>query len=718
MIYLVKDTPRNTAHRGPCMFTRLVEKIKHFAVTFRFSILSIFIVLFSAGLLSLIGFTYHRMSANITDVSSRLIKQISAFVYHEIVDVQLRSAELTSQSLAQLIKQNVLNLDNEESFLEYSYNILQSQSLPIVQIIEWGDKNGNYYGQEREPNGRILTNIIHRTGKEVKQTIIYRDATGKIIKTIHTTTQYDPRIRPWYIDASQAKHFTWTQLFIFKHISSEFLGMAAVTPVYDHSGTLKGVVGVGIRIDYLASVIQDIHVSQHGSIYIITHNGKLIATSHEEHKNFVTLTDIHDLGFPAITNAYEYYLSTKNENFILTEKDDSYIAKFFFLPNYTSEKWMIGIVAPESDFIGTLRKDNFIISVIGFIILGLGILIVMRLVNWIVRPLNKIASNTEKIKNFNLEDTPPIRSRIKEVMHIANAISSMKKGLLSFQKYVPASLVRQLIETGEDARIGGSKKHLAILFTDVKDFTTLAESKNPNELIQLVCEYLDALSSIIVSHKGTIDKYIGDSIMAFWGAPLDEEFPCEQAARTALACKLRSNELNTLWTAKGKPALFTRFGIHFGEAIVGNIGSKERLNYTALGDSINMASRLESINKLYGSQIIVSENVYHIIKRQFILRMLDYVYLKGKTEPTYLYELIAENDSPPPYDLEKYSDLFHSAFHAYQQKNWQTAVELFNACLFIYPNDTIAPLFISRCQFLMKNPPDATWNGAWLLVEK
>lgn len=700
------------------MFTRLIEKIKHFAVTFRFSILTIFIVLFTTGLLSLIGFTYYRMSGNITDVSSRLIKQISSFVYHEIVDVQLHSAELTSQSLAQLIKQNVLNVNNEESFLEYSYNILKSQSLPIVQIIEWGDKNGNYYGQEREPNGRILTNIIHRTGSDVKQTIIYRDASGNITQTVHTTTNYDPRVRPWYIDAAQTKQFTWTKLFIFKHISSQFLGMAAVTPVYDNTGILKGVVGIGIRVDYLANVIRDIHISQHGSIYIMTNDKKLIATSHEEHKNFVTLTPIHDLGFPAISNAFEYYLSTQNESFILNEKDDHYIAKFSTLPSYTSEKWIVGIIAPESDFIGTLRKDNLIIALLGFIILGLGIVIVLRLVNWIVRPLNKIAADTKKIKNFNLEESPPIRSRIKEVMHIANAISSMKKGLLSFQKYVPATLVRQLIETGEDARIGGAKKQLAILFTDVKNFTTLAESTNPNALVQLVCEYLDELSSIIVSNKGTIDKYIGDSIMAFWGAPLDEEFPCEQAAKAALACARRSNELNALWISRSQSALFTRFGIHFGEAIVGNIGSRERLNYTALGDSINMASRLESINKYYKTQITVSEPVYHMIKHKFILRMIDYVYLKGKKEPTYLYELIAENSSQLSFDVAKYTTTFHSAFHAYQQQQWLTAIEIFEACLILYPSDTIAPLLIERCKFLAKNPPESHWDGAWHLVEK
>lgn len=378
----------------------------------------------------------------------------------------------------------------------------------------------------------------------------------------------------------------------------------------------------------------------------------------------------------------------------------------------------MAILAPDTDFIGTLRKDNLIIAMLGLFILAVGIYIVLKLVSWIVEPLNKIAKETEKIKLFNLEDSPPIRSRIKEVMRIADAISSMKKGLLSFQKYVPATLVRQLIQEGVDAKIGGSKKQLVILFSDIKDFTTLSEHMDPNELMILVCEYFDALSNIIVAQRGTIDKYIGDSIMAFWGAPLDEAFPCEQAAKAALACKTKSDQLNAVWGQNNKPILFTRIGLHLGDAIVGNLGSTERLNYTAIGDSINIASRLEAINKLYGTQIIVSDPVYSIIKDKFILRMIDCVILKGKTEASYLYELIAEDITDVSFDIQSYSDLFTSAFSHYQKKQWDEAIYLFNASINIYPADTIAPLFIQRCEHFKINPPEGSWKGAWQILEK
>jgi len=215
--------------------------------------------------------------------------------------------------------------------------------------------------------------------------------------------------------------------------------------------------------------------------------------------------------------------------------------------------------------------------------------------------------------------------------------------------------------------LAAAKKTIAILFSDIKNFTSIAEEMDPDQLTHLICEYFDELSKIIISNKGTIDKFIGDSIMAFWGAPLSEEKPCFHAAKSALISLHYLEILNAKWQSEGKPKLLTRFGIHIGEAIVGNIGSAERLNYTAVGDAINIASRLENINKIYGTKIIVSEDVYQFIKDQFVLRMLDHVTLKGKAKVSYIYELIAEDVNQIPYDIHAYSTQFSKGFAFYQK---------------------------------------------------
>jgi adenylate cyclase len=335
----------------------------------------------------------------------------------------------------------------------------------------------------------------------------------------------------------------------------------------------------------------------------------------------------------------------------------------------------------------------------------------------VVRPLKKITADIVRIKNFDLSGDLRVNSRIKEISYIADALTSMKKGLRTFQRYIPRTLVRQLIETGEDARIGGVKKPLAILFSDIKDFTTIAEQVDPYELTPHICDYFDALSQIIVLNNGTIDKYIGDAIMAFWGAPQHVDEPAIFAARTALRCIARSTELNNQWQMEGKPIFYTRIGIHLGDAIVGNLGSSERINYTAIGDTTNIASRLEGINKFYGTQIIVSDSVYQNIKDHFVLRMIDRVAVKGKQIYTDIYELIAETRDEVSFDLERYMVVFGKGFTAYKNSYWDEAIHHFRKCLEIYPEDTVAQVFINRCMHFKIHPPIA-WTGVWQLHEK
>jgi adenylate cyclase len=303
---------------------------------------------------------------------------------------------------------------------------------------------------------------------------------------------------------------------------------------------------------------------------------------------------------------------------------------------------------------------------------------------------------------------------------MSNALMTMTHGLQSFRKYVPASLVRQLIELGEEVKLGGEEVELTTFFSDVAGFTSVAEMMRPQEVMSHISDYLEHLSKIILEEKGTIDKYIGDAIMAFWGAPVRQLDAPVLACRAALACQRKVVELNQVWAQAGKPLMPTRIGIHTGLAVVGNVGFTERMNYTAVGDSINLASRLEGINKIYGTQIIISDSTYQKVADQFFCRLLDIVAVKGKTQGQKIYELIGEKKAAMSLSLEGFCRDYEHGIQAYLNQDWQQALAVFHDLQHQRANDPALALFVRRCEEFQKHPvalPEH-WDGTIMLLEK
>ena len=204
---------------------------------------------------------------------------------------------------------------------------------------------------------------------------------------------------------------------------------------------------------------------------------------------------------------------------------------------------------------------------------------------------------------------------------------------------MPSDLVKILIKSKKEIKIGGSEKNLAIMFTDIESFTTISEKLLTKELTQYLSEYFDVMEKVISNHEGTIDKYIGDAVMAFWGAPLDIDDPIEKAVRTSLLLQEKLLVFNDELFEKAGVRFNTRIGVHYGKTLVGNIGSNDRMNYTVIGDSVNIAARLENINKVYKTKIIISNEVYEKVASKFDIAYLDELELKGKSISTKIYEV-------------------------------------------------------------------------------
>jgi adenylate cyclase len=229
---------------------------------------------------------------------------------------------------------------------------------------------------------------------------------------------------------------------------------------------------------------------------------------------------------------------------------------------------------------------------------------------------------------------------IREIDELGHSVSTMRTLVQTFSNFVPKRLVQQLVETGDAMTLGGARREVTILFTDVVNFTGITENRDPAQVMQYTSRYFAALSDAIMANKGTVDKFIGDAVMAIWNAPIEDENHVANACAAVLGCIEANRELNAVFEREGWPVYNTRFGLHVGDVVVGNIGSADRMNYTVLGATVNLAARLESLNKNYQTTALVSEAVKQRVESRFEFRAVDRIKPKGFVAEFQVYELV------------------------------------------------------------------------------
>lgn len=286
----------------------------------------------------------------------------------------------------------------------------------------------------------------------------------------------------------------------------------------------------------------------------------------------------------------------------------------------------------------------------------------------------------------------------------------------AFQQYMAPEVIRQVLDRPELLRLGGDEKQLTAMFSDIRGFTALSEGLTPSGLVELLNEYFSEMTEVIFKHGGTLDKYIGDAIMAFWGAPLDIPDHAEKACRAALEMKDALERLQQRWQQQGRPRIDIGIGINTGPMLVGNMGSERRFNYTIMGDSVNLASRLEGVTKSFGTRAIISESTRAEVPSAVTVRELDMIRVKGKSKPVTIYELLG-----PGEDHARWDDLirrFGDALQCYREGRWSEALALFERLQRDYPNDGPTRTFIERCADLIEEPPAELWDGVYVMRSK
>lgn len=334
----------------------------------------------------------------------------------------------------------------------------------------------------------------------------------------------------------------------------------------------------------------------------------------------------------------------------------------------------------------------------------------------IAAPLSRVAGELRHVEAFALEQVRRHPSRLREIASLSGAIAEMAAGLSAFRKFIPADLVRGLLRQGVEASPGGSVRELSVMFIDIAGFTGLSERLG-DRVVPLLSRYLDITSEIIVANGGTIDKFIGDAVMAFWGAPQPQGDHAARCCRAALACR-RGIEESGLADDLGQ-RLQIRIGINSGRMLVGNIGSELRLNYTVIGDALNVASRLEGANKSYGTHILIGATTERLARGAVITREVDRIAVDGREEGISVHELIGiAGETIDDSDTIGWIAAYERGLASYRARRFADALADFEVVLKQRGYDRPAELMRDRCRQFAAASPDNAWRPVAALTSK
>ncbi|MBU0673527.1 MAG: adenylate/guanylate cyclase domain-containing protein [Proteobacteria bacterium] len=328
-----------------------------------------------------------------------------------------------------------------------------------------------------------------------------------------------------------------------------------------------------------------------------------------------------------------------------------------------------------------------------------------------------VANTVHITNNFWFHEFYPVAGGILLAVCLeatAFLFTEIRAGALkkAFVSYVSPEVVGELLAHPEQLELGGGEREISILFSDIRGFTTLSEKVSPRQLVEMLTAIHNPMTGIVLNNKGMLDKYIGDAMMALFNTPVDLPDHADGAVRSALDMVASLEGINRDFAAKGLPAIDVGVGINTGLCIVGNMGSTFRFNYTAIGDAVNLASRLEGLTKAYHSRVIISEYTAIKLSQEFICRPLDRVKVKGKNEPVAIFQPLMRNK-----ESEVLCQVATQALHLYFAGKFTEAAELFQQLATEY-RDPVAPIFVDRCLLYRQNPPSTDWDGVHVLESK
>jgi adenylate cyclase len=533
------------------------------------------------------------------------------------------------------------------------------------------------------------------------------DTWGHVVGEYSVATTTDYRTTSGYPEAKQTRALAVSNPQI--NVDTGYPIINLRVPIV-REGTFIGCAGASITLGVLSQFLATHRASPHSATIIADPmDGKVIGAS-DQQKSVRMIGDrlevarLDNIDDEDAREANRLQRQTNEDNFLFRSSRDGQelTASFARFPVSFRHRWEAVILTPSNDFIGELKRTNRQIVIIIVALSVAELFLIYFLSRRLSRPIESISHELRSIESLSFDEPIGRPSKVREISQLQSAAALLRNSLQSFCSFAPVDVVRGLIKSGIPLHLGVERRFLTILFADLENFSTYAERSAPDALLDQISVYFEQVARAISDEKGTVDKFIGDGIMAFWGAPVSLPDHVLRACAGAVRAARRMERVNEDWRADGKPNLRIRIGLNCAEVLIGNIGSSKRFSYTAIGDGVNVAARLEGMNKTFSTTICISDSVFNAVASEILARPLRHVQVKGRKQDFMIYELLGLANSDDP-ELEaripdkKLCDLTWLASKCFEAGDFEGAARRYQEVLGQFPDDGVAKLMLAAC---------------------
>ena len=565
----------------------------------------------------------------------RLVVEVDHAVHDEVVGL-IDDAEQASALQVLALRTGTLGFDDEDAWREHLWQT--KDVFPTLSYFTIANDRGGFFGLQTVGEPRWAHTVADRYD------VFALDAAGGLGPKVSEAKDYDAWKRDWYRIPARTLTTQWSPIYVWAE--PPLLSMTRSEPVLDDQGRFAGIVAIDLSLGDIQSFLQTIDVGPGGGVFLMERDGQLVGASaapapygagSEGKPVRLAATDYPDPLVAQVAAALGPSLPTVHAPTTHRLATDRGTVRARLSPLAAEGlDWVLVVVLSEDVLLGEVWAAARETALLGAVFVVIAVLLGVLIARRVSEPLTALSHEVQLVRQFKLDNRFAVDTRLVEIARLKDSLTTMQTGLSSFQRFVPADLVRRILEMGEEATLGGEAREVTVLFSDLRGYSTLIETLSPDEVIAFMNAYFEAMEQVIDAHGGVVLELLGDAILAVFGAPDALEDHAEKGAACAVAMRARLEALN----ADLPVDLGHRIGVHTGEVVAGNIGGHSYMKYGVIGDVVNVAARLEQLNKPLGTSVLVSREVIDLAPTMRAqARDLGEVQLKGREELQQVFAL-------------------------------------------------------------------------------